>query len=176
MKMRIFIAAAFDSCTKEKISDFYDELRKAGVIGHFTPANNLHLTLKFLGEVEHEQIDPIKAALDSAARGFHAFDLKSEKCGYFNSRGEKTIWLGMNAECLSSLAEAVDIEVSRLGFECERRSFTPHVTLARRASYDGRIQDLPALEITTPVNGITLFESRRDRGLWYKPLYKAEFD
>ena len=175
--MRLFAAAAFDSCTKSKISDFYDELRKAGVNGNFTPADNLHLTLKFLGEVPYAQIDSVKSALDRAVGSYRAFELKSLKCGCFTSRGEKTIWLGFGGVSLAALAESVDEELSHLNFERERRAFTPHVTLTRRAGCESDVLErLQVPSISSLLDCVTLFESRRDCGrLWYKPLYKAKF-
>jgi RNA 2',3'-cyclic 3'-phosphodiesterase len=173
--MRLFIAVAFDSLVKSKISELYDCMRRAGVTGSFTPADNFHLTLKFLGEVDGARIGSVKEALDSAAGTVCSFGLKSGKCGFFASRGEKTVWLGINGDGLSALARSVDLELSRLGFEREKRAFTPHITLVRRASCDTDILSrVKAPDIAASVNSVTLFESRRDGGrLWYKPLHSA---
>lgn len=173
--MRLFIAVAFDSLTKQKVSEIYDTLRHEGVSGNFTSVDNLHLTLKFLGEIEKTRVEDVKAALNNAARTVNKFTMKSEKLGFFSSRGEKTVWLGMEGECLSALAQAVDENVSRLGFEREKRAFTPHITIARRAELDTAILSrVKAPEISFVVDSATLFESRRDAGrLWYKPIYKA---
>lgn len=173
--MRLFIAVAFDSSAKQKISGLYDTLHREGVSGSFTPVDNLHLTLKFLGEVDKTRLEAVKAALNNAASAVDRFEIKSTGCGYFPSRGEKTVWLGMDGERLTSLAQSVDEAVSRLGFEREKRAFTPHVTIVRRAELGPAVLSrINVPEISFAVESATLFESRRDNGrLWYKPLYKA---
>lgn len=174
--MRIFTAIAFDSRVKDQLSELCESLRRAGVTGSFTPAENLHLTLKFLGEVSSENISKIKAALKSAALTVNPFSLSSKECGYFSNRGEKTVWLGMTGSGLSDLANTVDLAFSQLGFETEKRSFTPHITLVRKAHCDATLLsevNIPHIEQT--VSCATLFESRRDAGrLWYKPLFTTE--
>lgn len=175
--MRLFAAVAFDGTAKSKISELYAVLREAGVTGSFTPVDNLHLTLKFLGEVPAEKLLDIRAALDAAATSFSPFTLESGRCGFFSSRGEKTVWLGMSAQPLAKLAAAVDRELSAIGFEREKRAFTPHVTIARRAACDaGVFSKVQPPEFKTPVGAVTLFESRRDGWmLWYKPLHISAF-
>lgn len=166
---------AFDSQTKSKLSELYSALRSAGVTGSFTPTDNLHLTLKFLGEVSNVKIPEIKAALVGAAESINKFRLSSAQCGYFSSRGEKTVWLGMESDGLEALAKSVDLALTQLGFEAETRKFIPHVTLARRANCDAEaISSVAVPQIEQNVNCITLFESRRDGGrLLYKPLFSA---
>lgn len=175
MIMRLFTAIAFESKTKEQISALYEELESAGVTGNFTPVSNLHLTLKFLGEVDRSDIRRITAALDTASAAVSSFELKADKCGFFTSRGEKTVWFGMNGEQLSKLAGAVDEEFSKIGFDPEKRQFTPHITLIRRAVCDSAaISRIVVPEITVNVSSSTLFESRRDGGrLLYKPIHSA---
>lgn len=174
--MRLFVAVAFNSATKEKISELCEGMSKSGVAGNFTPKDNLHLTLKFLGEVESARVAAVKSALDSAVTNINPFTLQSGNSGFFTSRSEKTIWLGLAGEGLTvlyTLAGAVDISLCKTGFEPERRAFTPHITLARRAVFDtGILESVKAPEFEFTVNSVTLFESRRDAGrLWYKPAY-----
>jgi RNA 2',3'-cyclic 3'-phosphodiesterase len=174
--MRLFIAVAFDSAAKAKMFELNNVMRSEGITGSFTPAENLHLTLKFLGEVENDRIAAVKAALDNAAGALHEFDINSVRYGFFTSRGEKTVWLSMDGAGLSQLAEAVDTEISGLGFEREKRAFTPHITVARRAVCDADIlSHMRAPDIAFTVKSATLFESRRDGGrLWYKPVHSAK--
>lgn len=177
--MRLFVAVAFDSAAKAKISELCNTMRRAGAAGNFTPTDNLHLTLKFLGDVASARVAAVKAALDSAALTAAPFSIKSGRCGFFVSHGEKTVWMGLaggGLAALNSLAGAVDLAYCKAGFERERRAFTPHVTLARRAVCSADILsrvDVPEFEFI--INSATLFESRRDAGrLWYKPVYVAK--
>lgn len=173
--MRLFAAISFDENTKNSISGLYSKLDMAGVKCNFTPVPNLHLTLKFLGENDDSKLSSIKSALNEAAQTVSCFDIVPDKLGFFSSRGEKTLWLGMRGNGLESLAAAVDESLSRVGYEKEKRRFTPHVTLARRASCDGRvISGIETPNFVFHVNAVTLFESRRDNGrLWYKPLHHS---
>lgn len=174
--MRIFTAVEFDGNIKSKISELRNELCAKGISGNFTSPGNLHLTLKFLGEVEPSRLSELKTALENSAGKIPAFEISAEGCGYFTSRGDKTIWLGMTGAGLSKLAEKIDIGFSEIGFERENRAFTPHVTLVRRADC-GRdlIKQTDVQDIKFRVEFATLFESRRDAGkLWYKPLFRAK--
>ncbi|CDZ24057.1 hypothetical protein CCDG5_0938 [[Clostridium] cellulosi] len=173
--MRLFAAISFDENTKNLISELYNKLDIAGVKCNFTPVSNLHLTLKFLGETDNSRLNSIKSALNEAAQIVSCFDIVPDKLGYFPSRSDKTIWLGMKGNGLESLAAAVDESLSKVGYEKEKRKFTPHVTLARRALCDkNAISDIEIPDFVFRVSAVTLFESRRDNGrLWYKPLYLA---
>lgn len=173
--MRIFTAIEFDGEVITKISELQKEIRSDGVSGNFTNPENLHLTLKFLGEVEPSGINRLKSALENAAEKSLPFEIAADNCGFFTSRGEKTVWLGMSGDGLSQLAENVDSRFAQIGFERENRKFTPHVTLVRRADFDSAfISRLDVRDIKFRVDFATLFESRRDAGkLLYKPLFRA---
>lgn len=173
--MRLFAAIAFDEATKRKLAGYYSELRAAGITGNFTSENNIHLTLKFIGEVDNSQLIRVTDAVQKAASTVSHFDISSTVIGYFSSRGEKTVWLGMEGQHLDAAAKSVDMCLYAKGFEPEKRKFTPHVTIVRRAdcSYEA-LQKLPPINLSFPVNAITLFESQRVDGiLRYKPLSTA---
>ena len=173
--MRLFAAIDFDGLVKEKIAGFCRELSAAGLRGSFTPPGNLHLTLKFLGDVEPTRLPAIEAALQTVKPV--NFTLIPTRCGAFAARGEKTVWLGVEGSGLSDLALAVDQALCNAGFEPERRVFVPHITVARRAVCNDAILAAVALpDFIANVHETTLFESRRDGGrLWYKPLLRANF-
>lgn len=173
--MRLFAAIAFDDTTKRKIAGYCSELKEAGIKGNFTLENNLHLTLKFLGEVDNSKLLKVTDAIQKAANTVSHFDILSNEVGFFTSRGEKTVWLGMEGKYLDAVAKSVDMCLYAKGFEPERRQFTPHVTIIRRAECDDEtLKNLPALKLGFTVSSITLFESTRVNGvLCYKPLANA---
>lgn len=97
-----------------------------------SPAN-VHVTLKFLGEIYERTTPDIEKVMREAARGIAPFEMRLADVGVFpNERGPRVIWAGMvGAEPLVSMAAALDEGCEPLGFPRERRPFTPHLTLAR---------------------------------------------
>lgn len=174
MTMRLFTAVAFDDAAKAQIFALAGTLQARGVTGVFTRRENLHLTLKFLGEVPFSRVDAVRAALTRAAGALAPFAIDAGRCGAFSSRGEKTVWLGFEGAELPRLAAEVDGQLAREGFAPETRPFVSHVTLARRAACPEGALSEPAPTFSCSVRAVTLFESRRDAGrLWYKPLFSA---
>lgn len=174
--MRLFTAVAFDSASKDAIEKYCDFLMEFGIKGNYTIKNNLHLTLKFLGEADVKRLSDIKSAVSKAASQIESFEIHSTGCGYFASRGDKTVFLGMNGKNLTELANSVDGSMSEIGFIRETRKFTPHITLVRRAAAgEETFSKLPPINISFNVNSVTLFESRRDQGkLFYKPVFVSK--
>lgn len=104
--------------------------RDAGA--HWTRPEGIHLTLKFLGEVPDQQVDPVTQAL-SALGGFERFPIEVKGFGFFPSAHRpRVFWVGVGAPpALGELAARVESATERLGFARENRAFTPHLTLAR---------------------------------------------
>ncbi len=100
----------------------------------WTKPENVHLTLKFLGDVQEEVLEDLCTALAEAVAGHASFDVELTGLGAFPSaRRARIMWAGVGAgsEELRSLAEEVDAALAPLGFERERRPYTPHLTLGR---------------------------------------------
>jgi RNA 2',3'-cyclic 3'-phosphodiesterase len=101
---------------------------------------NVHLTLKFLGDVREESLDSLSAALGEVCGGHAPFDAALAGLGAFPSaRRARVLWAGIGAgsDRLRSLAVDIDAALAPLGFEREKRPYVPHLTL-------GRIRDQPA--------------------------------
>ena len=98
----------------------------------WTAADNLHITLKFLGAVDDTRLADIAAALAKAADR-HAFDVEVRGLGAFPTPTRpRVIWAGTaEAPAFAALAAAVEGALGGLGFPAEERSFAPHVTLGR---------------------------------------------
>ncbi len=94
---------------------------------------NLHVTLKFLGDIPSDQITAIQQQLLSVVHGQPPFVLKVEQLGAFPSVDRPSVvWVGLvDAEPLIALANEIELRLELLGFARESRSFHPHLTLAR---------------------------------------------
>ncbi len=102
---------------------------------------NLHLTLKFLGEIQQPKVDEVAEIVEGIS--FESFSFKVEEVGVFpNLRRPSTIWAGITdgVADLSMVFEELDQKLSGLGFERERRRFHPHLTICRVRSGKNRDQ------------------------------------
>ncbi|MBN1246590.1 MAG: RNA 2',3'-cyclic phosphodiesterase, partial [Anaerolineae bacterium] len=150
-------------------------------------ADHIHLTLHFLGDILLDRVDPVKAALRVVARNVPVFEFEAAGLGAFpNEQRPRVIWVGVQdtTSWLALLHEAVNEAMGRLGFEREKRRFSPHLTLGRvqrRASYaEARTigEVIGAADVdklgTVPVKKLIFFQSvLRPSGAEYTPL--AEF-
>lgn len=95
---------------------------------------NIHLTLKFLGNITTDKIGGITEAMEVAAQGIAPFPLELSDLGAFpNLRRVQVVWVGVSGELaqLSQLHQRLESNLTPLGFAPENRPFTPHLTLAR---------------------------------------------
>ncbi len=118
----------------------------------WTRLENVHLTLKFLGDVREEILDELYAALEETCAQHAPFDIGLANLGAFPSvRRARILWasVGAGSDPLRSLAADLDTALAALGFEREERPYTPHLTLGRvrgrPASFD-LPQDIGDLE------------------------------
>ena len=104
--------------------------------------DQLHLTIRFIGEVDRHQAGDIDAALG----GVHhpRFDIALNGIGTFDRRGQpEAVWAGVSPhEPLKSLHKKVDQAIARIGIEPERRAYHPHITLARLKRGSGSVGNL----------------------------------
>lgn len=128
--VRLFIALPIPEEVKQSLTEPQKQLSVRGIKP--VEPENLHITLKFLGEAPEERIEEITSALDGVDE--EEFDMRARGMGAFpNIRNPRVVWAGINEgeEESTRLARQVEESMSTLGFERERRSFTPHITLAR---------------------------------------------
>lgn len=124
--------------------------------------DSVHLTLKFLGDVPGDRLPVVYSAVKRACRDVAPFAISIEGLGCFpNTRRPRVVWVGVreSSESLQSLQRTIEDALAEEGFERERHSFTPHLTLGRlhrRASRSdgerlGRVVEqgvtFPALEM-----------------------------
>jgi 2'-5' RNA ligase len=132
--IRTFIAVDIPSQSKEKIAALQRELQAFPGRVSWTRAEGIHVTLKFLGNVEGNRIDAIAQAVSRAVAGKPRPKLRVSGTGAFpNWRNPRVLWVGLvdEGDMLRDIQAAVERELEGLGFPREERPFVPHLTLAR---------------------------------------------
>lgn len=135
--MRLFIALEIPQAVRENLADLLDKLRAADAPSsknkaRWVRAENLHVTLKFIGNVDAGRLDAIRAEL--AEVGSDApVELRFRGLGFFaNERRPRVLWVGVDGSPnLAALAGKIDARLSKSGIPRETRDFSPHLTLAR---------------------------------------------
>jgi 2'-5' RNA ligase len=175
--MRLFIAVDLPAGLKEQLADVQRRLAEAAAYLRFTRPEGIHLTLKFLGEVEPARLEQIVAAMQEAAAQAAPLELVATGMGFFPGlRNARVVWVGVEGdlEPLQRLQRDLDQRLHRLGFPRERGAFTPHLTVARvrdglspadRAALERILAQLrPPEPARFPVDELVLFESFLERG------------
>jgi 2'-5' RNA ligase len=116
----------------EQVSDNLQELLE-GMPIRWIAASNIHLTLKFLGDVSEKNIPMINEILKTEAASHKQFEVSVGGFGVFpNFTRPRVIWVGVEApDELENLQRRIDVETARLGYVPDRRKFNPHLTLGR---------------------------------------------
>lgn len=173
--MRLFIAINFNETVKSNLIDTIDCLKDRGVSGNFTLVENLHLTLVFIGETN--RLSDVKSILDNAS--FNPFDITLENLGSFKCNDGDIFWMGIQApKDLFHLQRQLRNSLIEANFAIENRTYRPHLTLARRASFPKDFdlktlaRELPKQKAT--IDKISLMKSERLNGrLVYTELYSV---
>jgi 2'-5' RNA ligase len=133
--LRTFIAIDLPASVQESIEKQTVRLRQSlgSDLVRWVPSRNMHLTLKFLGNIAASHVDFLKQMLARAAESHAPFDLQIGGIGSFpNSKRVRVLWIGVHAPAeLTSLQHAIEEGAARLGYEKEERPFSPHLTLGR---------------------------------------------
>lgn len=173
--MRTFIAVELPRGFADETAGMARQLSSA-VKGRFSPRENYHLTLAFLGEIGEAQAHDAITALDAACAGTGPVELQSEGLGHFGRPNDATLWLGITPTPeLVGLCDRVRVELRAAGLSFDDKPFRPHITLARRARLPrGPLPEL-AFPLPTRAACVTLFKSTLTQdGPIYKELYAIE--
>jgi 2'-5' RNA ligase len=143
-RIRTFIAVDLAAGVKDRLTRLQETLATEGSGVKWTRAENLHLTLLFLGEVEQLDVVRICREVQARARKHPAFTLEVEGLGAFpNTRRPKILWAGLTDGVTELRALHADLEQGLLDLGCYRREdreYAPHLTLGR-LSHDDRADD-----------------------------------
>jgi 2'-5' RNA ligase len=183
--LRTFIAVESSPEVHTKAQQLIKELSATPAKVKWVEPHNLHLTLKFLGDVEMLEMPNICEALTVAAANIAPFDLESFGAGAFPSlHSPRTVWIGARSgsDEMVDLHDRIEQALEPFGFRREQRRFRPHLTIGRvRNSPDG-IEELAErlaarrefVGGSTDVSEIVLFSSELGReGPTYEVLHTA---
>ena len=137
--MRAFICIDLPENILDEIIEIQDGLRKTNLInGKFTERQNIHLTLKFLGEVNEDKFNEVKEQLSKLK--FSKFSLKLDKLGVFSEKLIRIVWVSVAGNELFEIQKDIDFCLKNL-FPKEER-FMGHITIARPKFVKGYIKTL----------------------------------
>ncbi len=133
---RIFAAIDISEEARAKIEDYIKDLREdfSEIRVGWERTEKLHLTLKFFGDVDEEQLIKLTAAVEETTKQLSEFKLQIIETGVFPSRrNAKILWLGVQDQkgSLQKLNEILESECEKKGFVREKRNFKAHLTIAR---------------------------------------------
>ncbi len=116
-----------------KILEFENEIKKSGADVKLVEPHNIHITLKFLGDTEEKQIDEIHKSIQNAVQHSTPFPITLKGTGVFpNENYLKVVWIGIiDNGIISGIARCIDEQLCNLGFQREKRGFSPHLTIGR---------------------------------------------
>jgi 2'-5' RNA ligase len=115
------------------IIEFEKAITKTGADVKLVEPKNIHLTLKFLGDTDENQIDAIEQVIKESVKGASPFPVTLKGTGVFpNEKYLKVIWIGItNGDIMKKIADNIDKKLETLGFKKENRGFSPHLTIGR---------------------------------------------
>lgn len=185
--LRAFIAVELPLEIRQTVCNNTSKLRdETGALVRWVPIENMHLTLKFLGDVSPSNVEMLSQMLRSETDLFNCFELRLNGLGSFPSlKRPRVIYIGIQAPAvLESLRRGIESGSRRLGYESEERGFSPHLTIGRvkqnatvteqqmirRALENTKIDSLG----TARVDSVQLFKSDlRPAGSVYTRLFSA---
>lgn len=174
-RARLFIAVSVPEGPLRTVEHAVEPLRRELPDARWAAIASQHITLKFLGWTEESRVEEVRTAMASVAAQHESADVSMRDVGAFpNQRRARVVWAGIEdaSRLLSSLAHALEAAVEPLGFERERRPFTPHLTLARIKN-PTRVNLEPISVVSDPwrVSTVELFRSHvSPRGARYEVL------
>src|SRR5579863_2242873 len=129
--MRLFTAIDLPAEILLRLERLLSALRTEALI-KWSPLDNLHITLKFIGQWPDERLDELEQALSSLAPR-SSFEVEVKDLGWFpNERSPRVLWAGVHGgEPLLKLVNDTEARLQKLGIKKEERPFAPHLTLAR---------------------------------------------
>jgi|SRR3990172_1890655 len=133
--LRAFVAIELPTGTQDAIQDQISRLKSSlgNDLVRWIPSKNIHLTLKFLGNITAAHVEFLKQMLAREADSHSEFDVQFQGLDTFPaSKRPRILWIGLRAPSdLMSIQRNLETAAARLGFEKDTRAFSPHLTIAR---------------------------------------------
>ncbi|MCS4540809.1 MAG: RNA 2',3'-cyclic phosphodiesterase [Euryarchaeota archaeon] len=185
-KIRAFIAIDIPKDLINKIANIQNSLKKIDANIKYVEPENIHITLKFLGEVLENKLANVSLVTKETTVGVKPFEIEINGVGVFPSFNYiRVIWVGITkgADFLSNLQTELEKRLVPLGFEPEERGFSPHITIGRvktikaKAQLQSKINELQNINIgTMQVDCLKLKKSQlTPKGPIYTDLVEVKF-
>ena len=177
--MRLFVAIEFDEPFWKQLVKLQDSLRTAAPDVSYTRPENLHLTLKFIGELEETKLPQLCDSLNQVLK-MREFTIALTALDFLPERGPiRIIGAAVNGGGkLEVLQTMVDVACGRLEIPMDNRRYRPHITLARarrplpRSSTAKLISSAPVTPVESLIDSFVLMQSRlSNKGAGYLPLH-----
>lgn len=182
--MRLFIAIEFSDEVRSTLSEVQAGLAPKCEGVRWIPAEQVHLTVKFLGEVPDRDVNKVAEAVARAAATATPCGLAIAGCGCFPPRGPvRIVWAGGSegTGALLQCVEGVETELAQLGYPKERRPFSPHITIGRvkEDRSGGRlrsaVEDHTYPSVEEAISSITVMSSvLSPKGPTYTPVSRTK--
>ena len=145
-KFRGFIA--IDIGPFHKLVQFGNEIKNCGANVKLVEPENIHITLKFLGDTSEDHVSNIEEIMKNSVNGLESFEIKLKNVGVFpNQNYIKVVWIGIEkGEKIAQISNKIDEELSKLGYKKEKRGFSAHLTVARVRSAKNKEKLLQIIE------------------------------
>jgi len=182
--IRSFIAIEIPDFIRSQIADLQDEVRRLRAHVSWVNSRNIHVTLKFLGDIQESLVPQIGDVLGEISSHTRPFEITIENLGFFpNARRPRVLWVGVDdRQQLRTLFNEIENGLSHLGFTREKRGFTPHLTIGRVRSPGGieevvaRMQTLSFQPGSFEAKEVVLIKSTlKPTGAVYNPLGQFKF-
>ena len=186
--MRTFIAIELPPEARDELVSLQTALKKSGADVKWVEPENIHLSLRFIGDVGPDKAEEIKKQLAATAAASKAFEINVKGIGAFPDLNfPRVIWAGVDRGATESAGLAADLEaglqsIGIAGEEMLKNKFHPHITLGRVRSQKNidklrKLIETAGFEVSSIIKAeyLTLFMSRlTPQGSVYTPLFKAK--
>jgi 2'-5' RNA ligase len=177
--MRAFLAIKLSENIINDIKNLQEQLKKYTIKGRWTNRDNLHITLKFFGEINEEEVSKIRKIINDISLNFKPFYIRLNKIGCFEGKDNiRVLWVDVkNDDRLKLLHDVIETELSKAGFKKDDRKFKAHITVAREIILVKSIEEINNLHKLDSdyfaVSNIHLMESKLENN---RRVYKSIFD
>jgi len=171
--MRVFIAIDIDKAIRKGLADLQTELRSKVDIKKsdvkWVNAENVHLTLKFLGEIKDKDVVEVCNITKEVAGRHKSFEMDVESVGYFGGRSARVLWIGIGkgSENLLELQKDLEQQLDPAGWPTEKRQFSGHLTLCRIRNSKAGVKLAQISEAyrdfklgSSPADSVTVYQSQ----------------
>ena len=143
--MRTFIALDFTQDVKAKMGSIQRNLKQSSTKGSWTYIDNFHITLKFLGTTNPQNLDDIKTVLGDIAKKNSPLKVSIDNLGFFPGKDSiRVVWIGLKGDVdkLMTINSNVENKMVALGLKKEGRQYRPHITLGRNVVFDNTLYNV----------------------------------